>query len=56
VDLEAERDAKRNLIGNIVGPEVPIFKEEDNNKVMTTWGEKKPITVDGKTLGHLHHH
>lgn len=56
IDLEAERDKKRNLIGNIIGPKVPIFKEEDNNKVMTTWGEKTTNTVDGKTLGHLHHH
>lgn len=56
VELEAERDKKRNLIGNIVGPDVPIFQDEENNKVMTQWGTKTTNTIDGKTLGHLHHH
>jgi seryl-tRNA synthetase len=55
-DLEKQRDSKLNLIGNILGPDVPRFKDEDNNEVKTKWGEPSDIEVDGQTLGKLHHH
>jgi len=55
-DLEKQRDAKLNLIGNILSPNVPVFKDEENNEVKTKWGEVSDIEVDGKTLGKLHHH
>lgn len=38
-DLDKQRNAKLNLIGNIVSDLVPIFKEEDFNEVKTKWGE-----------------
>jgi seryl-tRNA synthetase len=55
-DLVKQRDAKLNLIGNILGDGVPIFKDEDHNEVKVTWGQKSDIVVDGKSLGKLHHH
>jgi seryl-tRNA synthetase len=55
-DLDKLRAQKLNLIGNIVDDRVPKFKEEDNNEVIKTWGEKSPLKVDGKTIGQLHHH
>jgi len=54
--LETDRNNKLKLIGNIVGPDVPIFKEEDKNEVVKKWGEPTDLAVDGKTLGKLHHH
>lgn len=36
--------------------DVPISKDEANNAVVSTWGEIPELKVDGKTLGHLHHH
>lgn len=45
-----------NLIGNVLGPNVPVFESEDNNEVTTTWGEKSDLEVDGKTIGKLNHH
>jgi seryl-tRNA synthetase len=56
VELEKKRNAKLNLIGNIVADPVPKFKDEENNEVYRKWGEKPALEVDGKTLGHLHHH
>lgn len=55
-ELDKQRNAKLNLIGNIVHDRVPIFQSEDNNEVYRTWGEKSDLVVDGKTLGKLHHH
>ena len=55
-ELEKEVNAKLNLIGNIVGPDVPIFKDEDNNAVHRTWGKVPDLKIDGKTLGKLEHH
>lgn len=54
--LVEQRNKKLNLIGNILGDNVPRFKDEDHNEVVRTWGEKSAIEVDGKTLGKLHHH
>ena len=54
--IDAQRNAKLNLIGNIVSPSVPVFKDEDNNEVVRKWGEPRQIEIDGKTLGKLHHH
>ena len=50
------RDKKLNGIGNIVWGDVPISKDEVDNAVVATWGEIPALKVDGKTLGHLHHH
>jgi seryl-tRNA synthetase len=55
-NLDAQRNAKLNLIGNIVSDKVPIFKDEDNNEVRTKWGTIPALEVDGKTIGKLHHH
>jgi seryl-tRNA synthetase len=55
-------DAKLNLIGNIVHKDVPVFKDEDNNLVVTTWGSEKIKDLptvpfeEGRELGKLHHH
>jgi len=54
--LLAQRDAKMNLIGNILGDKVPIFKDEDDNEEIKTWGTLPEMEIDGKTLGKLHHH
>lgn len=40
-DLKKERDSKLGKIGNVLHEGVPIFKDEDNNKVTTTWGTEK---------------
>jgi len=45
-----------NSVGNIVHESVPVFKDEENNAVVRTWGEDIPrIKITGK-LGGLHHH
>jgi seryl-tRNA synthetase len=48
--LEAERDKKLKLIGNLVHDSVPVSKNEDDNRVERTWGE---CISENKTL---HHH
>jgi seryl-tRNA synthetase len=55
-EVETERTKKLSTIGNIVWADVPISKDEANNAVVAKWGEIPDIKVDGKTLGHLHHH
>jgi seryl-tRNA synthetase len=55
-EVEAERTKKLNTIGNLVHTDVPISKDEANNLVVNKWGEIPELKVDGKTLGHLHHH
>jgi seryl-tRNA synthetase len=55
-EVETERTKKLNTIGNIVWADVPISKDEANNAVVAKWGEVPDLKVDGKTLGHLHHH
>jgi seryl-tRNA synthetase len=55
VETQALMDKLMNKIGNIVSDKVPIFKDEDNNKVVKTWGEKKEIKVTGEKVGYLHH-
>ncbi len=59
--LSAEADAEKakllNKIGNILHPDVVISKNEDDNKVIRTWGTvNKEFIVDGSALGKLHHH
>lgn len=56
IEVESERTKKLNTIGNLVHDDVPISKDEANNAVVATWGEIPELKVDGKTLGHLHHH
>jgi len=55
-ELTVLRNKKLNLVGNLVYSDVPISKNEDDNAVVSTWGTVPELTVDGKTLGHLHHH
>lgn len=55
-EVENERTKKLNTIGNIVYSDVPISKDEANNAIVAKWGEVPDLKVDGKTLGHLHHH
>ena len=55
-EIEGERTKKLNSIGNLVFEDVPISKDEANNKVVASWGEPSGLKIDGKTLGHLHHH
>lgn len=47
---------KLGTIGNLVAPSVPVSKDEADNAIVSTWGEIPKLKVDGKTLGHLHHH
>ena len=54
--LDADRTAKLNLIGNVLGDQVPVFKSEDDNAEIRKWGEIPDLKIDGKTLGHLNHH
>lgn len=55
-EIEGERTKKLNSIGNLVFEDVPISKDEANNKIVASWGEPSGLKIDGKTLGHLHHH
>jgi seryl-tRNA synthetase len=55
-EIDGERTKKLNSIGNLVYEDVPKSKDEANNKVVAQWGEASGLKVDGKTLGHLHHH
>ncbi len=48
--LKAVLDAKLSKIGNIVGEEVPIFQDEEHNRVERTWGTPRDPT------GLLNHH
>ena len=51
-----ELNKKMHLIGNIVYHDVPVSKDEANNAIVATYGKPSELKVDGKTLGHLHHH
>jgi seryl-tRNA synthetase len=58
-ELDAKRTATLGKIGNILGPDVPTFKSEDDNKVRNTWGDDLiKVTVDENKLelGALRHH
>jgi seryl-tRNA synthetase len=55
-EIDSERTKKLNSIGNLVYEDVPISKDEANNKIVAKWGEPSELKIDGKTLGHLHHH
>ena len=43
------------LLGNIVHESVPVSKDEDDNAVITTWGEPNRMKIDN-TPGHYFHH
>jgi seryl-tRNA synthetase len=46
-----------NSIGNIVYDDVVVSKDENLNKVVSEFGDPtQAVKVDGKTVGHLHHH
>jgi seryl-tRNA synthetase len=53
---EKELEKQLNKIGNIVSPNVPVSKTEDDNRVVRKWGEPGDIKVSGEELGKLHHH
>jgi len=55
-ETEASIDQLYGSIGNIVGPDVPISKDEKDNVVVSKWGEPRMIEIDGITPGKLHHH
>eukprot|EP00808_Paulinella_micropora_P018803 g38365.t1 len=53
VELEKtleERNRKLNLVGNYVHDSVPVSSSEDDNRIITTWGELKRVKNP------LHHH
>lgn len=56
VEVETERTKKLGTIGNIVADNVPVSNNEDHNHIVSSWGQIPELKVDGKTLGHLHHH
>lgn len=43
-------------VGNIVGDQVPVQKDEDHNAVHRTWGKPSDLEIDGVTPGKLEHH
>lgn len=43
-------------VGNILDPEVPISDNEDNNKVICTWGTPDKDRKIDNTLGNAHHY
>ena len=43
-------------IGNILDPEVPISNNEDDNKVLRTWGEIDKNRLINDTIGNAHHY
>lgn len=57
IEVEKVRTKKLGTIGNIVADDVPVSKDEEkDNGILSTWGTIPEMMVDGKTLGHLHHH
>jgi seryl-tRNA synthetase len=54
--LEKALNKELNKIGNIISPNVPISKNEDDNKVIRTWGTPSELVITGEELGKLHHH
>ena len=57
--IEAEAlallERKVGELGNIVHESVPISKNEDDNLIITTWGEPNRMVIDN-TPGHYFHH
>ena len=43
VETETQIDKLYGTIGNIVGADVPISKDEKDNLVVATWGEPRQI-------------
>ena len=54
--LEKALNKELNRIANIISPNVPISKNEDDNKVIRTWGTPSDLVITGEELGKLHHH
>lgn len=54
--MQTDLNKKIGSIGNIVYSDVPFGKDEKKNELVATWGQVPTIEVDGKALGHLHHH
>lgn len=54
--MQVDLAKKVGSIGNIVHHDVPIGKDEKKNVQVSSWGEIPSLEVDGKSLGHLHHH
>lgn len=54
--LEKDLARELNKIGNILHPDVPVSKSEDDNKVVRTFGVPSDLVVTGEELGKLHHH
>lgn len=57
IELEALAllEKKVGELGNIVHESVPISKNEDDNLIITTWGEPNRMVIDN-TPGHYFHH
>ena len=53
--LDTEFNKKYTCLGNIVHESVPVSDDENNNLVVSTWGEPNKIQIDG-TPGKAHHH
>lgn len=39
--MKKQVDSKLGLIGNVLHKDVPVFKDEENNKVTVSWGQEK---------------
>ena len=55
-ELLVELKKVYSQIGNILDPEVPISNNEDDNKVLRTWGEVDKNRVIDDSLGNAHHY
>ena len=55
-DLLLELKKTYSQVGNILDDEVPISNNEDDNKVICTWGEVDKARVIDDTLGNAHHY
>jgi len=42
-------------IGNIVDEKVPVFKDEEHNLILKTWGEKRNLKITSQPGGGHHH-
>ncbi len=54
--MEKDLAKELNKIGNLVCDKVPISNNEDDNKVIRTWGTPSDLVITGEELGKLHHH
>ncbi|KDN43210.1 serine-tRNA ligase [Tilletiaria anomala UBC 951] len=56
VEAENKMKAKARMIGNIVGPKVPVSQTEDDNAVLKTWHPDGPNSQFEKKTDILPHH